>query len=145
MMLQVKSWIASKVRRVVGIEDVRARLARIEALLGAPETREDGRPREIEMRAIDPIDAVSARLREHIQAGEARVTAGLEKLGADAALLKNVKTYEKLDAIAWPEIDLVIEAATENIELKRKIFSELETLARPDQSSGLAKNAASST
>ncbi len=62
----------------------------------------------------------------------ARVTAGLEKLGAAASLLKNVKTYEKLDAIAWADIDLVIEAATENLELKRKIFSELETLARPE-------------
>lgn len=62
----------------------------------------------------------------------ARVAAGLEKLGADAGLLANVKTYDILEAIAWPDIDLVIEAATENIELKRKLFSQLETLARPD-------------
>ena len=41
----------------------------------------------------------------------ARVTAGLGKLGADTGLLKNVKTYETLEAIAWPEIDLVLEAA----------------------------------
>ena len=62
----------------------------------------------------------------------ARVAAGIEKLGADASLLKNVKTYDTLEAIAWPEIDLVIEAATENIELKRKLFSQLETLARSE-------------
>jgi len=62
----------------------------------------------------------------------ARVTAGLGKLGADAGLLQNLKTYETLKEIDWSGIDLVIEAATENIELKRKIFSELETLARPE-------------
>ena len=61
-----------------------------------------------------------------------RVAAGIDKLGADAGLLKNVKTYDTLEAIAWPEIDLVIEAATENIELKRKLFSQLETLARSE-------------
>ena len=62
----------------------------------------------------------------------ARVTAGLGKVGADAGLLKNVKTYETLKEIDWAGVDLVIEAATENLELKRKIFSELETLARPE-------------
>ncbi len=62
----------------------------------------------------------------------ARVTAGLEKVGAGAAMLKNVKTYDNLEAIDWAGVDLVIEAATENLELKRKLFSQLETLARPD-------------
>ncbi len=62
----------------------------------------------------------------------ARVAAGLGKVGADAGLLKNLKMYDNLEAIAWADIDLVIEAATENLELKRKLFSQLETLARPD-------------
>ena len=62
----------------------------------------------------------------------ARVTAGLEKLGAPAAHVNNVKTYDKLESIAWDGIDLVVEAATENLELKQKLFSQLETLARPD-------------
>ena len=61
-----------------------------------------------------------------------RVTAGLEKLGADKGLLKNLKMYDNLEAIAWADIDLVVEAATENIDLKRKLFSQLEALARPD-------------
>jgi 3-hydroxybutyryl-CoA dehydrogenase len=62
----------------------------------------------------------------------ARVSAGLGKLGADAGLLKNLRAYETLKEIDWAGVDLVIEAATENLELKRKIFSELETLARPE-------------
>ncbi len=62
----------------------------------------------------------------------ARVAAGLGKVGADAGLLKNLKMYDNLEAIAWADIDLVIEAATENLELKRKLFSQLETLARPE-------------
>ena len=61
-----------------------------------------------------------------------RMQAGLEKLGADAGLLKNLKSYDKLESIAWADIDLVIEAATENLDLKRQIFSQLETLARPE-------------
>ena len=61
-----------------------------------------------------------------------RVTAGLEKLGADKGLLKNLKMYDNLEAIPWADVDLVVEAATENIDLKRKLFSQLETLARPE-------------
>ena len=61
-----------------------------------------------------------------------RVSAGLGKIGADASMLKNLKMYDNLEAIAWADIDLVLEAATENIDLKRKLFSQLETLARPE-------------
>ena len=61
-----------------------------------------------------------------------RVSAGLGKIGADGSMLKNLKMYDNLEAIAWADIDLVLEAATENIDLKRKLFSQLETLARPE-------------
>jgi 3-hydroxybutyryl-CoA dehydrogenase len=71
----------------------------------------------------------SAKTRDALPA---RLTAGLAKLQADAGLAANVKTYEKLEAIRWQDIDLVVEAATEDLELKRKLFSQLETLARPD-------------
>jgi 3-hydroxybutyryl-CoA dehydrogenase len=47
-------------------------------------------------------------------------------------MLKNLKMYDNLEAIAWADIDLVLEAATENIDLKRKLFSQLEILARPE-------------
>lgn len=62
----------------------------------------------------------------------ARLAAGLKKVNADAACANNVATYASLDAIAWPKIDLVIEAVTEDLPLKQKLFAQLEKLARPD-------------
>jgi len=62
----------------------------------------------------------------------ARLAAGLGKVGADAKRAANVKTYDNLEAIAWKDVALVIEAATENLDLKKKLFSELEALARPE-------------
>ncbi len=62
----------------------------------------------------------------------ARIASGLEKLGAPAANAANVRTYPMLGDIAWKSVDLVIEAATEDLPLKQRIFSELDALARPD-------------
>jgi 3-hydroxybutyryl-CoA dehydrogenase len=70
----------------------------------------------------------SAKTRDALPA---RLAAGLTKLGAAAANCALVKTHASLAAIPWPQIDLVIEAATEDLALKQKIFSELEALARP--------------
>ena len=61
----------------------------------------------------------------------ARVSAGLQKINADAACAKNVVAYARLEDIAWDAIDLVIEAVTENLPLKQKLFAQLETLAKP--------------
>jgi len=61
-----------------------------------------------------------------------RLAAGLNQLGAAADYAANLKTYASLDAIPWQNVDLVIEAATENVDLKKKIFSQLETMARPE-------------
>mgnify|MGYP003351292703 CR=1 FL=1 len=69
-----------------------------------------------------------------------RVTAGLEKLGADKGLLKNLKMYDNLEAIPWADVDLVVEAATENIDLKRKLFSQLEALARPEEAEAILRD-----
>lgn len=71
----------------------------------------------------------SAKTRDALPA---RVASGLGKLGAAAGNAANVKTYDSLDAIPWPGVDLVVEAATENLELKKKLFSRLEELARPE-------------
>ncbi len=60
----------------------------------------------------------------------ARVSAGLQKINADAACAKNVVAYARLEDIAWDAIDLVIEAVTENLPLKQKLFAQLETLAK---------------
>jgi len=61
-----------------------------------------------------------------------RVTAGLGKLGAAAANAANVKTYATLDVLPWKDIDLVVEAALEDLPLKQKLFAQVEALARPD-------------
>ena len=61
-----------------------------------------------------------------------RVAAGLNKLDANAANTVNVKTHASLDAIPWQNIELVVEAATEDLDLKKKLFTQLEALARPE-------------
>jgi len=62
----------------------------------------------------------------------ARLAAGLQKLAAAPALAANVKTHAALDALPWQDIDLVVEAATEDLALKQKLFGQIEALARPD-------------
>jgi 3-hydroxybutyryl-CoA dehydrogenase len=61
-----------------------------------------------------------------------RIAAGLAKLGAPGAAAAGVATCAKLDALPWKEIDLVVEAAIEDLPLKQRLFSEIEALARPD-------------
>jgi 3-hydroxybutyryl-CoA dehydrogenase len=56
----------------------------------------------------------------------------LNKLDANAANTVNVKTHASLDAIPWQSIELVVEAATEDLDLKKKLFTQLEALARPE-------------
>lgn len=61
-----------------------------------------------------------------------RIPAGLSKLGVPASHAANVTAHPTLADIAWPGVDLVVEAATEDIALKQRIFAELERLARPE-------------
>lgn len=61
-----------------------------------------------------------------------RVTAGLAKLGAPPQHAQKVRTYAALEQLPWHEIELVVEAATEDLALKHRIFGELERLARPE-------------
>lgn len=61
-----------------------------------------------------------------------RLAAGLKKVNADAACAHNVATYARLEDIAWKNIDLVVEAVTEDLPLKQKLFAQLETLVRAD-------------
>lgn len=62
----------------------------------------------------------------------ARVTAGLGKLGAPAAAAANVKTYGRLEDIPWKNVSFVVEAVTEDLALKQKLFAEFEKLAGPE-------------
>ena len=50
--------------------------------------------------------------------------------GDKAAVLARIKT--STDLAALKDSDLLVEAATENLELKLKIFAQLDALARPD-------------
>ena len=62
----------------------------------------------------------------------ARLAAGLGKLAAPAANAAGVKAYARLEDLPWKEIDLVAEAAPEDLALKQKLFGQLEALAGPD-------------
>lgn len=69
-----------------------------------------------------------ANIRESMPARLKSIT---ELLGTDPACLNNISVYEKL-ADAMPGAAFVFEAAPEKLDLKRKIFAEIETLVAPD-------------
>ena len=62
----------------------------------------------------------------------ARVAAGLSKLAAPASHAAKVKTHARLADVPWRDIEIVVEAATEDLPLKQNLFGEIEALARPD-------------
>ena len=64
-----------------------------------------------------------------------------EKLSAGdkSAVLERIRTTTRLEDIA--DCDVVVEAATENVDLKLKIFADLDRLAKP--SAILASNTSS--
>ncbi|MGW8183259.1 MAG: 3-hydroxyacyl-CoA dehydrogenase family protein [Burkholderiales bacterium] len=62
----------------------------------------------------------------------ARVAAGLKKLEAPATNAALLKTYATLEDVPLKDVSVVIEAATEDLALKHKIFADLERLAGPD-------------
>jgi 3-hydroxybutyryl-CoA dehydrogenase len=76
------------------------------------------------------VDVVSrsASTREALPAACARALASLGK-PADTARLAIFATLAEAD---WPAIELVVETVTEDLALKRKLFAEIERLARPD-------------
>jgi 3-hydroxybutyryl-CoA dehydrogenase len=71
----------------------------------------------------------SGRTREALPG---RLRTGLQKLGADANLAQNVLTYARLDDVDWSRVRLVVEAATEDLPLKQRLFAEVEALAGSD-------------
>lgn len=70
----------------------------------------------------------SQRTRERLPG---RVENGLERLGAGSAG-GTMKAYASLAELPWASVDLVIEAVTEDLALKHRVFAELERLAPPD-------------
>lgn len=61
-----------------------------------------------------------------------RITTGLKKLEAPAANAALLKTYATLEEAPLKDVSIVIEAATEDLALKHRIFADLERLTRPD-------------
>jgi 3-hydroxybutyryl-CoA dehydrogenase len=60
-----------------------------------------------------------------------RLRSIVELLGTDAAILDRITTHERLaDAVGAATV--VFEAAPEKLDLKQRIFTELETLTAPD-------------
>jgi 3-hydroxybutyryl-CoA dehydrogenase len=60
-----------------------------------------------------------------------RLRSIVDLLGSDAAILDRISTHERLaDAVGAASV--VFEAAPEKLELKQRIFAELETLTGPD-------------
>jgi 3-hydroxybutyryl-CoA dehydrogenase len=69
----------------------------------------------------------SAKTRDALPA---RLATGLRNIGAPEASAANVAIYAQLEAMPWRNVDLVVEAVTEDLPLKQKLFLELERLAR---------------
>ncbi|MBM3356586.1 MAG: 3-hydroxyacyl-CoA dehydrogenase family protein [Betaproteobacteria bacterium] len=61
-----------------------------------------------------------------------RLAAGLKQLGAPGANAALLKTYRALVDLPWTDIGVVVEAATEDLPLKQRLFGELDRLARSD-------------
>jgi 3-hydroxybutyryl-CoA dehydrogenase len=75
--------------------------------------------------------------RKHADDGKARIAKGLGKLvekgkitaEARDALLSNIETVDSIDAFG--AVDFAIEAATENIELKKQLMRNLDAAVKP--------------
>ena len=76
------------------------------------------------------VDVVSrsASTRDGLPAACAKALAAMGKPTDTSGLA----TYATLPEANWKEITLAVETVTEDLELKRKLFAEMEALARPD-------------
>jgi 3-hydroxybutyryl-CoA dehydrogenase len=61
-----------------------------------------------------------------------RIAAGLRKLGAPDSAATNVSICGALGDLPWHEVGLAVEAALEDLALKKKLFGEMEALAGPN-------------
>lgn len=61
----------------------------------------------------------------------ARFAAAMQALGAAAGTAR-LRAHDSLEALPWPDVDLVIEAVPERLELKREVFAALERHAPGD-------------
>lgn len=61
-----------------------------------------------------------------------RVSAGLKRIGVSTGETGNLSASSRLEDIDWKQVDLVIEAVTEDLKLKQKLFVQIEGLAGPN-------------
>ncbi len=75
------------------------------------------------------VDVVSrsASTREGLPAALAKALAGMGKPTDTSGL----RTFATLPEADWSKIDIAVETVTEDLALKRTLFAEMETLARP--------------
>ncbi|MGQ3299353.1 3-hydroxyacyl-CoA dehydrogenase family protein [Reyranella sp.] len=75
------------------------------------------------------VDVVSrsASTRDGLPAATSRALQAMGK--ADG--VSGLATYATLEEAPWSKIDIVVETVTEDLELKRQIFADLERLSRP--------------
>ena len=60
-----------------------------------------------------------------------RFASALTRLGG-AFDEDRLHTYDSVGEVPWQQVDLLIEAGPENLEIKRRLFMEMERLAKPE-------------
>lgn len=78
-----------------------------------------------QVHVVSPTPATRASL-------PVRLGKTLAALDADPALAAQVLAHARLEDVPWPQVQIVIEAATEELALKQQLFTQLEALAPPD-------------
>lgn len=72
---------------------------------------------------VEPSERTRAALPE-------RVKSGLEKLRAKGE--GSLSIVSRPEEVPWEEIEIVVEAVPERLEIKREVFARLESLCRPE-------------
>src|SRR5207247_1668437 len=85
----------------------------------------------IEVAVLEPTEALLAAGRERIEASTARAVARGKMDEADRAALLD-RVHGTTEAIGFADVDLVIEAATEDEPAKVAIFRSLDEVTKPE-------------
>jgi 3-hydroxybutyryl-CoA dehydrogenase len=75
--------------------------------------------------------AITDSHRPNVESAKARILANLKDLGDDERAVERVRPVIDLGE-AVRDADYVVEAVSENLELKQKLFAEIEAHVRPD-------------
>lgn len=61
-----------------------------------------------------------------------RLQSGIRRMGVSAEVAGRVQAHAAIESPPWEGIGLAIECVTEDLDVKRRVFSALEASARPD-------------